>query len=220
MRGTTYADPAGARVPAFPAPMTPLIGREREVAAARRALLREDVRLLTLLGPPGVGKTRLAQALAARAAADFPGGVWLVPLAPIADASLILSAVAGVVGVVDGGGSGLPVRERLEARLRGAPRLLVLDNCEHLLPAAGEVAGLLAACPDLKVVATSRAALRVSGEHRFLVPPLALPTPPEPGRVGRLRSGAPLRRPSGGGAPGVRPHRGERGRRRGRLPAP
>jgi predicted ATPase len=138
MRGTTYVGSAGVHSAALPLPLTPLVGREGEVAAARHELQRAEVRLLTLLGPPGVGKTRLAQALAARVAGDFPGGVWLVPLAPLAEAALVLPAIARALGLVDAAGTDLPLRERLEARLRGAPRLLVLDNAEHVLPAAGQ----------------------------------------------------------------------------------
>ena len=152
MSGATHTEQVGC--PAL-APLTPLVGREGAVEAARRLLLREDVRLLTLIGPPGVGKTRLAQALAARVVRDFAGGVHLVPLASVTEATLVLPTLARALGVVEA--ADLPLSERLRLCLRGARRLLILDNFEQLLPAAAEVAGLLAACPDLRVAATSRA---------------------------------------------------------------
>jgi predicted ATPase len=109
------------------------------------------VRLLTLTGPGGVGKTRLALQLAAAAAGDFPDGVRLVELAPLADPALVAAAVAGALGVAEAGGAPLPAR--LAAWLGDQRLLLLLDNCEHLLAAMGLVAELLAACPRLAVLA-------------------------------------------------------------------
>ena len=171
---------ATPRHPRFPLPAspTPFVGRERERAAARRQALREDVRLLTLTGPPGVGKTRLALAVAGDLGEDFGGRVCFVPLAPVDDPDLVLPAVALALRVPEGGGRPLP--ERLRLALGGRRLLLVLDNCEHVLDAAPAVGELLVACPRLTVLATSRAPLRLAGEHRFPVPPLTLP-PTGPG---------------------------------------
>ena len=156
----------------LPVPPTPLVGREREVEAARRQALRDDVRLLTLVGPPGVGKTRLALAVAGGLREDFGGWVGFVPLAAVRDPGLVLPALAQALRVREGGARSLP--ERLATALSGRPVLLVLDNCEQVLGAAPAVGELLAVCPLLTVLATSRAPLRLAGEHRFPVPPLAV----------------------------------------------
>ena len=159
------------------APVTPLLGREREVTAAT-ALLGGGVRLLTLTGPGGVGKTRLALRLAADLHAAFPDGVTIVPLASLTDPALVAVTIAEALGIVEAGSTPLPLR--LAASLRDRRLLLVLDNCEHLLAAMGMVADLLAACLRLAVLATSRAPLRLSGEEEFPVRPLTLPNLREP----------------------------------------
>ena len=117
-----------------------------------------------------MGKTRLALALAGRVAPDFQDGVAFVPLASLGNATFVASAIAQRLGVREGTEQSL--RDRLKARLSELHLLLVLDNFEHLLPAAPLVAELLAACPGIKALVTSRAPLHVSGEHVFPVPPL------------------------------------------------
>jgi predicted ATPase len=136
-------------------------------------LAAPTTRLLTLTGPGGVGKTRLALAVAEQVTPKFPDGVVFVSLAPLADLALVAPAIAEQLGVRERAGQTL--RETLSMRLAGKRLLLVLDNCEHLLPVALLLAGLLRACPALRVVTTSRAPLRLSGEHLYPVSPLALP---------------------------------------------
>jgi predicted ATPase/DNA-binding CsgD family transcriptional regulator len=160
----------------LPLPRTSLVGREGDIAAACAMVLDEAVPLLTLTGPAGVGKTRLALAIAHAAADRFAAGVTFVDLSPLANPRLVATTVASTLGVA--AGADRPVTESIVAALRREQRLLILDNCEHVLAAAAElVAALLAGCPALQVLATSRAPLRVQGEHLFSVSPLAVPDP-------------------------------------------
>jgi predicted ATPase/transcriptional regulator with XRE-family HTH domain len=154
-------------------PLTPLIGRAQLVAVAGGLLQREEVRLLTLTGAGGIGKTRLGLQVAADEHPSFRDGVAFVPLAALRDPGLVATTIAQALGVREGGRQS--VRERLLEYVRNKHLLLVLDNFEHMLPAAPLVAELLGAGPTLKVLVTSRAALRLRGEQELPVPPLALP---------------------------------------------
>jgi predicted ATPase/transcriptional regulator with XRE-family HTH domain len=163
----------GARRSNLPTPPTRLIGRDTETAHVGELLRRSDVRLVTLTGPGGIGKTQLALQGATDLLADFPGGVYFVPLAPIGEPSLVLSTIAQVLGVKES--SGQPLTDTLTDALRERSLLLVLDNFEHVVAAAASVSDLLAHCPQLKLLVTSRSPLHLRGEHESPVPPLRLP---------------------------------------------
>ena len=160
----------------LPVQRTGFVGRETEVAATKELLLRQDVRLVTVTGPGGIGKTRLAVRVARDLVECFPGGTHFVPLASLRDPDLLVSVIVQTLGIRGAGGqSPLEIlKEHLQGSSR-APMLLLLDNFEHLAHAAPTVADLLAIAPNLKITVTSRAALHVYGEHEFPVPPLALP---------------------------------------------
>ena len=160
----------------LPVPSTAFVGRDKELSAVTQLLLRPDIRLATVSGPGGIGKSRLAIEVAREMADHFPSGVYFVPLAAVTDHNLVALAIAQTLGVRETGGQ--PPLESLKEYLRNsirAPLLLVIDNFEHLVAAAPLLAELLALAPSLKFLVTSRAALHVSNEHEFPLQPLGLP---------------------------------------------
>ena len=147
----------------LPIPATPFLGRERELEEVLGLLLQDDVRLLTLIGPGGTGKTRLGLRAVAETAEQYPQGVWWVPLAALNDPELVLETAAQALGTKDG----------LVEHISDKRLLLMFDNFEHVVDAAADVAALIASCPNLDLVVTSRELLRVPGEQVYPVPPLA-----------------------------------------------
>jgi predicted ATPase/class 3 adenylate cyclase len=169
----------------LPIPATPFLGRERELAEVSYLLSRDGVRLLTLTGPGGTGKTRLGLHAAAEAAERYPQGVWWVPLAPLRDPELVLDAAGQALGTKDG----------LAEHIAHQAMLLLFDNFEHVVDAAADLSELLAACPNLHLLVTSRELLRVPGEQAYPVPPLE----PEDGTelfLARARAALPSFEPS------------------------
>ncbi len=171
------ARPSESRPNNLPLQRTAFIGREHEEAALRHLLAREDARLVTLTGPGGIGKTRLALQVAAEVANQFRAGVCFVPLSSVSDPSLIALTIAQAAGVRETGNQSPQESLKEYVSGLGQPMLLLLDNFEHLVAAAPVIAQLLTIGPKLKVVVTSQAPLHVYGEHEFPVPPLALPDP-------------------------------------------
>ncbi len=157
----------------LPAQVTPLVGRDSEVAAVGNLLLQPEVRLLTLTGTGGVGKTRLALQVATELTDDFIDGVCFVPLASISDPELVVPTIAQTLNLKENGARQLS--DLLRAFLREKHLLLLLDNFEQVVAAAPQLSGLITECPRLKVLITSRAVLHIRGEHEFPVSPLALP---------------------------------------------
>src|SRR5215213_2377992 len=195
-RAEPSLDPAPAQAPVsllrvperppanLPTPLTRLIGRKQDLAALRNALLRSETRLLTLLGPPGIGKTRLSIAVAHEVQAAFTDGAFFVALAPLGDPTLVLVTIAQTLGIKENAGQLL--LETLKAVLQAKRLLLVLDNFEHLLAAAPLVVELLEACRGLKALVSSRAALHVRGEQLYALPVLLLPNLTQRPAIGTL----------------------------------
>ena len=157
----------------LPSQPTPLVDRDKELETLSKLLLQESVRLVTLSGTGGTGKTRLAIELAARVMDEFPSGTFLVNLAQVIDPTLVVAAIVSTLGIIENPGK--PIEQTLYDFLRTKRMLLLLDNFEQVIAAAPVVASLLSECPRLKILVTSREPLRVRGEHELALPPLAVP---------------------------------------------
>src|SRR5829696_8251237 len=157
----------------LPLQLTPLIGRGREVEEVCRRLRSPEVRVLTLTGPGGTGKTRVGLQAAAELTDEFEDGVFFVALAAIRDPALVAPTITRTLGLTES--SNQPPEEILKGYLRDRQMLLVLDNFEQILASAALLDALLSAAPGLKILVTSRTPLRLYGEHEFPVPPLSLP---------------------------------------------
>jgi non-specific serine/threonine protein kinase len=171
--GALYSAGAMSQPPRLPADPSSLIGRAPDISRTRDLLLRPDVRLVTLTGPAGTGKTRLAVAVAREVLAAFADGACFVDLAPLSEPGQVAGAIARALDVREVGDESL--LDSLKQLLTGRDLLLVLDNFEHLLDAALDIATLLDACPGLKVLATSRERLHLRWEQELAVPPLIVP---------------------------------------------
>jgi predicted ATPase/class 3 adenylate cyclase/DNA-binding CsgD family transcriptional regulator len=159
----------------LPLQPTPFLGREKEVNAIQQLLMREDVRLVTLTGPGGIGKTRLGLQVTAEQTSHFPDGIWFVSLAPLSDPDLVIPTLSQVLGLPEAREQ--TALEQVKHALKEKQTLLLLDNFEQVVSAASEVADLLTGCPRLKVLVTSRERLHLRAEHDYAVPPLTLPDP-------------------------------------------
>ena len=162
-------------VVSLPVFLTPLIGREQELATLEQLLRHIGVRLVTLTGPGGVGKTRLAVAAASILEGDYPGTITFISLVPITDPGFVLPAITGALGIQNGEDTSNTALERITRFIHEKPYLLILDNFEHVIEAASAIPELLFACPNLTIIATSRQNLRLRCDQEFAVPLLGLP---------------------------------------------
>lgn len=173
LKPTTVSEAAASPPATLPLPLTPFIGREREVAEVSALLVQGGVRLVTLVGPGGVGKSRLALEVASRLRERFRDGIYFVPLAHAQSPALVVPALAGALNVGEGGASLL---DSLKGYLAGKKLLLLLDNFERFEGASPVLGEVLAAAPLLELLVTSRSPLRLSAECLYGVPPLTLPS--------------------------------------------